>query len=51
MQKNVGETKGFFSFSVDKRTAKKAASKLNVFLHIMLFLKNEEKPAEKKKRD
>ena len=31
MQKNVGKTKGFFCFSLNKSFAKKAARKLNVF--------------------
>ena len=30
-KKNVGETKGFFCFSLNKRTAKKTARKVNVF--------------------
>ena len=41
------ETKGFFCFSLNKRTAKKAASKLNVFC-IRYFLKTKRKPAKKK---
>ena len=40
------ETKGFFCFSLNKRTAKKAASKLNIFC-IHYFLKMKRKPAEK----
>ena len=41
------ETKDSFCFSLNKITAKKAASKLNVFLHT-LFLKNKEKTSGKK---
>ena len=42
-------TKGFSCFSLNKRTAKKAASKLNVFYIYMLFVKNEEKTSGKKR--
>ena len=46
--KYVVETKlGFCCFSLNKRTAKKAASKLNVFC-IHFFSKTERKPEEKK---
>ena len=45
MQKNVGGTKGFFCFYINKITAKKAARKLNVILH-MLFLEKEEKTSD-----
>ena len=55
--KNVGETKrffvetnGFFCFSLIKRTATKATSKLNTFFS-HLFLTNEEKTSEKKFRE
>ena len=41
------KTKGFFWFSINKRTAKKAASKLNVFC-IRYYLKSKRKPAKKK---
>ena len=43
------ETKGFFCFSLSKRTAKKAASKLNVFC-MRYFSKTKRKPAKKKKK-
>ena len=43
--KNVGETEGFFCFPLNKRTAKKAARKLNVFC-IHYFSKTKRKPAK-----
>ena len=46
--KNVGKQKGFFCFSLNKRIAKKAVRKLDVFLH-KLFLENKEKASEKNK--
>ena len=48
--KNVGETKSFFCFSLNKRMAKKAARKLDVFLYT-LFLENEEKTSGRKKKE
>ena len=44
--KNVGETKGLFFFSRNKRTIKKAAMKLDVFC-IRYFSKMKRKPTEK----
>ena len=44
------EIKGFFCFYLNKRTAKKAASKPKRFLHT-LFLENKEKTSENKYRE